>query len=465
MCMGAICLAREYAQASYGRDFEGGRFISPMAEEDDTPAVTTQDASAETRGADESCVDADSGAETVADTAAAAATPPKPAPDADAPSTDDATPADKSPSSEPDATAATSKDDDAAGDAKRPGKRSSAAKPDARERTEPSLAMPPSSKRAAKIVSGAQAPAKGDAPKTSAMAKVATMFGNLDADQRIRKAAEQNERLLWAGAAGATLIYVLLIASQSMMAMLVPVDQLQQQQQKERRGQGGNVMSVEIVPEPDKNSKTRKWRDGNEVPAQQQMPPMPAMPQTAALPEPQQEIEKEAEKQAEQKSETEAEKERDDKQAEQKHDDVPRPEEEPMLLDLERLVDAAASDLKQQIDRHYDRSQQRRQRQASTGAVKVRGSGASGKSDPFTDSVIAALMKTRPGPVALWGRVLVSFQIGENGQLRYVKVLQSSGNTAMDDAAVSAIRRARFKRPPPGMTADQRTYIIDYVFG
>jgi outer membrane biosynthesis protein TonB len=35
----------------------------------------------------------------------------------------------------------------------------------------------------------------------------------------------------------------------------------------------------------------------------------------------------------------------------------------------------------------------------------------------------------------------------------------------MDEAAVEAIRKARFDRPPPGLSPDDRTYIIDYVFG
>ena len=74
-------------------------------------------------------------------------------------------------------------------------------------------------------------------------------------------------------------------------------------------------------------------------------------------------------------------------------------------------------------------------------------------------------MKTRPGPFALWGNVLVAFQVSETGQLVYVHLVHSSGNDALDKAAIDAIRRARFQRPPPGLTPDERTYMIDYVFG
>ena len=74
-------------------------------------------------------------------------------------------------------------------------------------------------------------------------------------------------------------------------------------------------------------------------------------------------------------------------------------------------------------------------------------------------------MKTRPRPFALWGRVLVTFQITQQGDLLYVRVLHSSGNKALDDAAVNAIHKAQFVKPPEGLPPEARTYIIDYVFG
>jgi TonB family protein len=140
-----------------------------------------------------------------------------------------------------------------------------------------------------------------------------------------------------------------------------------------------------------------------------------------------------------------------------------------MLLDIDSLVDAAASDFKRNLEHALAKKpqKQRREQQAtlSGGGMQVRGKGASGKSDAFSRTVIAALMKTRPGPFALWGRVLVSFQISPSGNLNYVHLLHSSGNDALDKAAINAIHKARFQRPPPGLTNDERTYIIDYIFG
>jgi TonB family protein len=273
-----------------------------------------------------------------------------------------------------------------------------------------------------------------------------TLIGSLDADERIRQSIERNERTLWAGAAAATLIYAALIGGQMVTGLAVPAPM--EQRQKERRGQGApDSISVEIVPDPDKTSKTKHWREGARAQAPNEQPPTPS--QTASLAQPE-------------VPEREQQKQEDTKQT-----DEPRSEDSPMLLDIDSLVDAAAQGLKREIDRHYDKERRQRTQQAmrSGGGMQVRGRGASGRSDPFTRSVIAALMKTRPGPAALWARVLVSFQVSESGKLAYVHLLQSSGNSAMDQAAINAIRRARFKRPPPGLSPDDRTYIIDYIFG
>jgi len=287
----------------------------------------------------------------------------------------------------------------------------------------------------------ASEPAPDAKAAEGAPAPAATLFGALDADERIRQTTEQHERTLWAGAVAATLVYAALITGQAVtgFAALVPAEQLEQM----RRGQDAppDSISVELVPDPDRHAKTKHWSEGTNVPAPE---PSEDPPQAASIAQP--EI----------------------RDTHQNAKDEPRPEGAPMLLDIDSLVDAAAQDLKQKIDRHYDRkAQKKREQQAaiSSGGMKVRGTGATGRSDAFTRSVIAALMKTRPGPFALWGRVLVSFQITEAGALKYVHLLQSSGNSALDKAALAAIRKARFEAPPPGLSPDARTYIIDYIFG
>jgi len=326
---------------------------------------------------------------------------------------------------------------------------------DAVKAADAKVEAPPKADGAAEAVGatmgGAPAPEAPSKPESksappapaAAEAKGATLFGVLDAEERIRRSAEQSERTLWTGAVVFTLLYATLIASQAVSVALVPLSE----RQKMRRGQDAPAsISVELVPDPDKTSKTTKWREGasQQAPTPTERPPQPQ--QMASKPQPEVAL-------------------KDTQDAK----DEPRPEGSPMLLDIESLVDAAAADLKREIDHHYAKKPRKAQRQQQaalpSGGVKVRGTGASGKSSAFFRSVIASLMKTRPGPFALWGRVLVSFEISETGKLKYVHLLQSSGNSGLDRAAVNAIRRARFERPPPGLTADDRTYIIDYIFG
>ncbi len=293
----------------------------------------------------------------------------------------------------------------------------------------------------------AEEKAKAAAPPVEPAVTEETVFGVLDSEQRIRRTSEQHERMLWMGAVLTTLIYIALIAGQAIsgIAALVSPEQMQ----KERVGQDSNSISVEIVADPDKAAKTPHAHDGAMAPGPQPtpMPPQPPQPpQTAAVEQPDtQEPEKDP-----------------PKEPTEDHPDGSR-----LTLDIDSLVDAAAADLKEKIDKAFAKKPQKRQQQASVsgGDIQMRGTGAAGKSNPYSRSVIAALLKTRPGPFAIWGRVLVSFQLNEQGEISYVHMLQSSGNAALDEAAVEAIRKARFERPPPGMAPDDRTYIIDYIFG
>lgn len=319
----------------------------------------------------------------------------------------------------------------------------------------------------------AEGPASADEHAPTAAAVEGTLIGALDADQRIRAYIERSERTLWVSAFVVTLIYTALIAAQVMnLGGLSSIEHELQQQERERErlGQGSESISVELVPDPDIKSKTEKWQDGANGPPTPN-PPQPQ--QQASLPQPpveeqpqEQQTEQPKEAKPEEKPEEKAEEKPEEKEAEKPHDGG-----QLTLPDLETMVDAAANDLAEQVREHYDRKarkprpQPQQQAMYSGGNMQVRGVGAGGKSDEFSKSVIDALMQSRPGPVALWGRVLVSFQITQQGDLLYVRVLKSSGNKAMDDAAVTAIHRAKFKKPPADLPAEARTYIIDYIFG
>ena len=320
---------------------------------------------------------------------------------------------------------------------------------------------------APEVVSPEADPAGATGAATAAPDAVRNLFGALDADQRIRTVVKQNEHTLWAGAAAVTLIYVGIIALQVMQ--LSPAELAEMA--KRKRGQDApESISVDLVPDPDKTSKTQKWQEGADRGAE---PGAAAASSSSRLRSracssrssrrsPSRRIQRQRRRQSPRTKPS-------------RKRMLPRPRRR---SSSGRRFPISTPSSTQPQPTSTARSRMRWSGKSSSrgsasnarpphpgGALQIRGTGASGRSDPFSRSVIAALMKTRPGPFALWGRVLVSFQISESGQVAYVHLLQSSGNTALDQAAINAIRKAQFERPPTGLSPDDRTYIIDYIFG
>jgi TonB family protein len=214
----------------------------------------------------------------------------------------------------------------------------------------------------------------------------------------------------------------------------------------ESRGQveGQPSIEVAIVDAPSLDARNKVSRAGADAPPQPNemnlpLPPAPPVkPTELTPPQPPQEAPEpeEAEKQ---------------------------PEPEPAKEKPEKREPKKAEPALEGID-----LQQRQASQPSTafvgGSSSIKAAAKSGKTDAYSQSVIAALLKSKPAPFALRGSVMVSFEIMPDGSLKFVKMLHSSGNTAMDQVAVAAIRRARFDAPPPGYSPDDLTYIINYIF-
>ncbi|MGI9408762.1 MAG: energy transducer TonB family protein [Hyphomicrobiaceae bacterium] len=90
---------------------------------------------------------------------------------------------------------------------------------------------------------------------------------------------------------------------------------------------------------------------------------------------------------------------------------------------------------------------------ASKGALRI-----------FARRIARALARSRPRRIKGKGTVLVAFTISKGGGLASIGVKSSSGNARIDRAAVRAVRRARFPKPPAGATRKQRSFIIPYHF-
>ena len=79
--------------------------------------------------------------------------------------------------------------------------------------------------------------------------------------------------------------------------------------------------------------------------------------------------------------------------------------------------------------------------------------------------VRAQLARHKPSGMGVRGTVMVSFGIDADGEIRYLKVSESSGSAALDNAALAVVRKsAPFGQPPVDMTPKQLAYVIPFYF-
>lgn len=103
---------------------------------------------------------------------------------------------------------------------------------------------------------------------------------------------------------------------------------------------------------------------------------------------------------------------------------------------------------------------------ASTQQASAAAAASPGAAREYAKAVVTALSRTKPkapGGSGL-GTVRISFVIGLEGTLADVRIARSSGRDVLDNAALDAVRRARFPAPPFGLSSAQLTYEVPYHF-
>lgn len=99
------------------------------------------------------------------------------------------------------------------------------------------------------------------------------------------------------------------------------------------------------------------------------------------------------------------------------------------------------------------------------GAGRQRAAASPGEVRSYAAAVRARIARNRPPSQGRRGTALVRFAISRSGSLRYARLARSSGDGALDRAAVGSVRRAApFPTPPQGMRADQLTFSIPFRF-
>ncbi len=88
-----------------------------------------------------------------------------------------------------------------------------------------------------------------------------------------------------------------------------------------------------------------------------------------------------------------------------------------------------------------------------------------GVASAYAKAVLETLARSRPRAVAgVRGTVRIRFTVEPSGEVASATVLVSSGQAALDNAVLSAIRGVRFPAPPQALTWAQRSYEIPYYF-
>lgn len=102
---------------------------------------------------------------------------------------------------------------------------------------------------------------------------------------------------------------------------------------------------------------------------------------------------------------------------------------------------------------------------AAQAAVNGRVSASNGNALSYAASIRAQVERNKPSGNGLRGTVRVSFGITTSGELTYVRLSESSGNSNLDDTALAAVRHsAPFEEPPPDLSPTQLAFVIPFYF-
>ncbi|MEQ1710425.1 MAG: TonB family protein [Hyphomicrobium sp.] len=226
-------------------------------------------------------------------------------------------------------------------------------------------------------------------------------------------------------------------------------------QEQERRGQVevSETITVELVEEPDGASKSKLSQIGADAPPAPQAEPQPEPPSPPveaqdAPPVPKDQLQEQAKPQERAKP-------------------VERPKRTPPADAVPELSPDDFDTTMAVYAEAVERAQAERRRQAdprSAEAQRIKGAAAQGKQSAYSKSVTTALARNKPKGYLTRGGVYVQFELTMTGALRYVRVVQSSGDPLLDQTGVDAVKKTPFPAPPADVDPRDLRYTIHYVF-
>lgn len=88
-----------------------------------------------------------------------------------------------------------------------------------------------------------------------------------------------------------------------------------------------------------------------------------------------------------------------------------------------------------------------------------------GAANDYAKAVIETLASRKPRATAgMRGTVRIGFTVARTGEVSEARVLTSSGRRVLDEAALSAVRAAKFPAPPPALANANLSYEVPYIF-
>ncbi len=101
---------------------------------------------------------------------------------------------------------------------------------------------------------------------------------------------------------------------------------------------------------------------------------------------------------------------------------------------------------------------------ASSVPTRPPGITRSGENDRYGRDVIRALKRTMPPPKGTLGRVTIRLILNARGNVGQLQLLQSGGNSELDQDVMFSAREAVLPFPPKNSTGADRTFVITYVY-
>jgi protein TonB len=91
-------------------------------------------------------------------------------------------------------------------------------------------------------------------------------------------------------------------------------------------------------------------------------------------------------------------------------------------------------------------------------------SASPGEIERYAAQVRRLLARNKPKGRGRRGAVVITFAISRSGKISFAHISTTSGNPALDRAALSAIEQTTFPEPPAGMTDSQLIYQVPFLF-